>query len=169
MQGREALPPRPRAADARLMAADQDVTRGIGERAASVLGPESDLLEDLDAAGLGQAATAALRAVAMHPAVPARAGLRLCGDLARIPVVAISRFVGAHGEPPVTPDPADRRFGDPAWDTNPAFSSIARPIWPCAGTPAPSSARPRWRRTPGGRPRWRWTCCSTRRRRPTCP
>ena len=101
-----------------------EVANGIGERAASVLGPESDLLEDLDAAGLGQAATAALRAVALHPAVPARAGLRLCGDLARIPVVAISRFVGAHVEPPVTPDPADRRFGDPAWDTNPAFFSI---------------------------------------------
>ena len=89
-----------------------------------MLAPESDLFEDLDAAGLGQAAAEALRAVVLHPAIPARAGLRLCSDLARIPLVAGTRFVGAHVEPPLTPDPADRRFTDPAWGTNPAFFSV---------------------------------------------
>lgn len=89
-----------------------------------MLGPESTLLEDLDAAGLGRAVTDALRAVLLHPAVPARAGLRLGIDLLKIPVVAGARFVGAHNEPPVSADPADRRFTDPAWDTNPAFFSV---------------------------------------------
>lgn len=101
--------------------ADPDVARGIGQDAARVLAPESDLFEDMDTAGLGKAVTRALRAVALHPAAPARAGLRLCIDLARTPAVATTRFLGGHTEPPLTPDPADRRFTDAAWEANPAF------------------------------------------------
>jgi polyhydroxyalkanoate synthase len=104
--------------------ADQDVPREVGERAASVLAPESDLFEDLDAAGFGQALTKAIRAAVFNPAVPTRASVQLWRDLARIPVVAGSRWFGVDAQPPITVDPKDRRFADPAWDTNPAFYSV---------------------------------------------
>ncbi|MDT7626588.1 MAG: poly[(R)-3-hydroxyalkanoate] polymerase subunit PhaC [Pseudonocardiales bacterium] len=104
--------------------ADHDVLREIGERAASVLGPESNLLEDLDAAGLGGALSTALRSALRHPVTPVRASLRLWGDLTRIPVVAGGRWFGVDSEPPLALDPKDRRFADPAWSANPAFYSV---------------------------------------------
>jgi polyhydroxyalkanoate synthase len=101
-----------------------DTPREVAERAAGVLGPESDLFEDLDAAGFGDALTRALRATALSPAEPAQAALRLATDLARTPVVALTRWLGREIEPPVPVDPKDRRFADPAWTTNPAFYSV---------------------------------------------
>ncbi|HVL84847.1 MAG TPA: alpha/beta fold hydrolase [Pseudonocardia sp.] len=98
--------------------------REIGERAANVLAPESDLFEDLDAAGFGAALTQALRANLMHPFVPVRAGIQLAADLALIPAVAAARVTGQQPEPPVPVDPRDRRFADPAWEANPAFYAV---------------------------------------------
>jgi polyhydroxyalkanoate synthase len=98
--------------------------REIAERAASVLGPESGLVEDLDAAGLGGALTKALRSSLWSPAVPARASARLAADLAQIPLVAATRFLGRDAEPPVAVDPRDRRFADPAWSANPVYYSV---------------------------------------------
>ena len=45
----------------------------MAERAAGVLGPESDLFEDLDAAGFGDALSKALQSSFSNPALPARA------------------------------------------------------------------------------------------------
>ena len=104
--------------------AEHDVLREIGERAASVLGPESNLVEDLDAAGLGGALLTALRTTLRHPVDPVRASLRLWGDLTRIPIVAGGRWFGVDSAPPVALDPKDRRFADPAWNANPAFYSV---------------------------------------------
>jgi hypothetical protein len=87
-----------------------------------VLGPESDLLEDLDAAGFGEALTKALRSALLHPAIPVRASLQLWSDLTRIPIVAGSRWFGV--DTAVAPDPKDRRFADPAWSSNPAFYAV---------------------------------------------
>ncbi len=104
--------------------ADPETPYEVGERAARVLAPESDLFADLDAAGFGQALTDAIRAAVSHPGAPARASLRLWSDLARIPVVAGSRWFGVDAQSPVSVDPKDRRFADPAWSLNPAFYSV---------------------------------------------
>jgi polyhydroxyalkanoate synthase subunit PhaC len=104
--------------------ADHDVSLEVGERAASVLGPESDLFEDLDAAGFGEALSKALRSTLLHPAIPVRASLQLWSELVRIPIVAGSRWLGVDIDPPVVVDPKDRRFADPAWNSNPVFYSI---------------------------------------------
>lgn len=96
----------------------------LGERAANVLGPESDLVEDLDSAGLGDALTQAVRSSLAHPSAPAKAAARLVATLTKIPFVAATRFLGQAVEPPVELDPKDRRFANPAWDVNPAFYSL---------------------------------------------
>jgi polyhydroxyalkanoate synthase len=104
--------------------ADQRNPWQIAERAASVLGPESALVEDMDAAGFGQALGAAVGAGLRSPAAPARAALRLATDLTRIPMVAATRWFGRDLEAPVEVNPKDRRFADPAWTTNPAFFAL---------------------------------------------
>ncbi len=99
-------------------------SRELAERAANVLAPESDLFEDVDSAGLLSALNASLRSAVFHPTVAARASLELGGRLARIPLVAMQRMLGQEVEPPTPLDPKDRRFGAPAWDTNPAFYAL---------------------------------------------
>src|SRR5690349_14573905 len=96
-------------------------SRDVAERAAGVLAPESDLFEDLDSAGFGEALTTALQSSLANPAAPARATLQWWTDLARIPMVATTRWFGREIESPVPVDPKDRRFADPAWSTNPFF------------------------------------------------
>ncbi|NMH90596.1 alpha/beta fold hydrolase [Pseudonocardia bannensis] len=98
--------------------------RDVGERAANVLGPESGLVVDLDAVGFGEAMVQALRASLTSPAAPVRAAAQLAADLARIPLVATSRWLGQKPEPPLPVDPRDRRFADPAWDANPLFYAL---------------------------------------------
>ncbi len=98
--------------------------REVAERAASVLGPESGLFEDMDAAGFGDAVSKAIQATLSNPLVPLQAASQLASDLAQIPLVAANRWFGRETEPPVEVDPKDRRFGDPAWDTNPLFYSV---------------------------------------------
>jgi polyhydroxyalkanoate synthase len=91
----------------------------VGERAASVLAPESDLFAEVDMVGFGQALAGAARGAA--PVATAGAVLRLVGGFARLPWVAVSRWLGGGAEPPVEPDGKDRRFADPAWSDNPLF------------------------------------------------
>ncbi len=98
--------------------------RDVAERAASALGPESDLFEDLDAAGFGEALSRALLASLNRPLGPAGAALRLMGDLTRIPLVAATRWLGSEVEPPLPVDPKDRRFADPAWSDSPAYFTV---------------------------------------------
>ena len=93
----------------------EESSHEVAERAAGVLAPESDLFEDLDAAGFGDALTQALRSSVMNPAAPARATLQLATDLARIPMVAATKWFGRDIDAPVPVDPKDRRFADPAW------------------------------------------------------
>jgi polyhydroxyalkanoate synthase len=99
----------------------EESSRDVAERAAGVLAPESDLFEDLDAAGFADALTQALRSSFMDPTAPTRATLRLMTDLAQIPMVATTRWFGGEIDTPVPVDPKDRRFADPAWSTNPFF------------------------------------------------
>jgi polyhydroxyalkanoate synthase len=99
-------------------------SRDVAERAAGVLAPESDLFEDLDSAGFGEALTTALQSSLADPAAPARATLQWWTDLARIPMVATTAWFGRQIEAPVPVDPKDRRFADPAWSTNPWFYGV---------------------------------------------
>jgi polyhydroxyalkanoate synthase len=99
-------------------------SRDVAERAAGVLAPESDLFEDLDSAGFGEALNTALQSSLANPAAPARATMQWATDLARIPMVAATRWFGREIESPVPLDPKDRRFADPAWSTNPFFYGI---------------------------------------------
>jgi polyhydroxyalkanoate synthase len=101
-----------------------DESQEVAERAAGVLGPESDLFEDLDAAGFGDALTQALRASMLDPARQAQATVRLATDLARVPWVAATRWFGREIDAPVAVDPKDRRFADPAWSTNPFYYGL---------------------------------------------
>ena len=96
-------------------------SREVAERAAGVLAPESDLFEDLDSAGFGEALNTALQSSLANPDSTARATLQWATDLARIPMVAATRWFGREIESPVPVDPKDRRFADPAWSTNPVF------------------------------------------------
>ena len=96
----------------------------MAERAAGALGPESDLFEDLDAAGFGDALTKAVQSILSNPVTPARAWLQLTTDLVQIPMVATTRWFGREIDSPVPVDPKDRRFADPAWSTNPFFYGV---------------------------------------------
>jgi polyhydroxyalkanoate synthase subunit PhaC len=96
----------------------------IAERAAGVLGPESGVLEQLDAAGFGEALAQVARASAAHPEMSVTASMRLAADLARIPLLAVTHWLGGDVAEPVPPDPKDRRFGDSAWNDNPAFYGL---------------------------------------------
>ena len=98
--------------------------REVAERAASVLAPESDLFEDMDSAGFGDALSQAVRSALTHPVQPARSALHLASDLVKIPLVAGARWFGREVQPPVEVDPKDRRFSAPAWSTNPAYYSV---------------------------------------------
>ncbi len=99
-------------------------SRDVAERAAGVLAPESDLFEDLDSAGFGEALSTALQSSLADPTIPARATLQWATDLARIPMVAATRWFGRDIESPVPVDPKDRRFADPAWSSNPWFYGV---------------------------------------------
>ena len=99
-------------------------SRDVAERAAGVLAPESDLFEDLDSAGFGEALSTALQSSLANPTVPAQATLQWATDLARIPMVAATRWFGRDIESPVPVDPKDRRFADPAWSSNPWFYGV---------------------------------------------
>ncbi|HKQ41764.1 MAG TPA: alpha/beta fold hydrolase [Pseudonocardia sp.] len=103
------------------MSTPHDAVPEVAERAAGVLGPESGLLQDLDAAGFLDALRRAITATATNPADSLRASVQLANDLARIPVVAGAKAFGADLEPPVEVNPKDRRFADPAWAGNPFF------------------------------------------------
>src|SRR3954469_20216264 len=107
------------------MAEEMPVTpRDVGEHAAGVLAPESELFEDLDAAGFGEALAKAMRAGATNPLIPGQAAIQLFADLARVPLATAAQWLGREVEPPVPVDPKDRRFADPAWSTNPWFYGV---------------------------------------------
>ena len=110
--------------DASSSAATTTSAADIAKRAASVLGPESSLVEDLDAAGFAEAAVQTLRALFGDPVVPLSVTARLALDLARVPLVAGARWLGREIEAPVPVDPRDRRFADPTWTDNPVFHGI---------------------------------------------
>jgi polyhydroxyalkanoate synthase subunit PhaC len=97
----------------------------VADRAANVLAPESSVFEaDSDVAGFGGSLARAAAGAAAHPLGAAEASARFAADLARLPLVALARFLGADVPPPLPVDPKDRRFADPTWTDNPAFYAL---------------------------------------------
>jgi polyhydroxyalkanoate synthase len=96
----------------------------VAERAARVLAPESDLFEDLDAAGFGAALTRVAISSAISPVGTTAASVRLLTHAARIPFVAGSRMLGRPLDPLIQIDSKDRRFDDPAWAMSPLYYSV---------------------------------------------
>jgi polyhydroxyalkanoate synthase len=96
----------------------------VADRAAEALAPESGLVADPDVAEFGKALSLAARGAAANPAGLVALYARLALDLARVPPVALARWLGAAVDPPLPVNPKDKRFADPAWTDNPAFFSI---------------------------------------------
>jgi polyhydroxyalkanoate synthase len=95
--------------------------REIADAAAEILGPESELLSSPDVAEFGQSLAQAALGMTAHPAQVTEAATRFTLGLARVPVVAVARWLGQDSAPPFPVDPRDRRFADPAWATNPFY------------------------------------------------
>ena len=93
----------------------------LARSAANALGPEAGVLVDFDPALFGRAMADAAAAAARKPAVVAAAGFNCVLDLTRATLAAASRAVGERAPGPMPPVGSDRRFGDPAWEDNPAF------------------------------------------------
>src|ERR1700744_5580908 len=89
------------------------------QHAAFVLGPETDLFADADAAGLGRAMGAVFAGAMSNPAEAGEAGLREAAALAQVPAVALANWIGRPTPSPVTLNPRDKRFTDPTWADNP--------------------------------------------------
>ena len=94
------------------------------QHAAFMLGPETSLFADADAAGLGRALGAVFTGAMSNPAEAGEAWLRYAAALAQVPAVALASWFGRPIPSPVTLDPRDKRFTDPAWSDNPAFYSV---------------------------------------------
>src|SRR5271168_765289 len=101
----------------------QETAWQAGESAASVLGPEADLLASADAAGLGASTLAVLRRAARKPGATGTAALRYWTSLALAWPVATARWLGVDA-PPVPVPAGDKRFADPAWTAHPAFFAL---------------------------------------------
>lgn len=96
----------------------------VADRAADVLAPESSVVADSDVAAFGRSLSRAAAGAAAHPMASVEASTRFASDLARIPLVALARFLGVEVPPPLPVDAKDRRFADPAWSENPAFFAL---------------------------------------------
>jgi polyhydroxyalkanoate synthase subunit PhaC len=95
-----------------------------GERAAGSLAPETDLFAEQDMASFTRSLIEAARDAAVHPAATSEAIAVFASRLALLPGAALSRWLGLDDAPPITLDPKDRRFADPAWKDNPGFYSL---------------------------------------------
>jgi polyhydroxyalkanoate synthase subunit PhaC len=95
-----------------------------GEAVASALAPEAPLFTDNDPALFGKALVAAAGAAARHPWTGASLAMQLGARLMQTGIAAGSRMWGSPAAGPVPVDPKDKRFADPAWESNPAFWAI---------------------------------------------
>jgi polyhydroxyalkanoate synthase len=101
-----------------------DASQFPGEVAAGALAPETDLFADPDVAEFGRALSETMRGVLGHPLAAAEATAMFAARVAQFPGAALAKWLGA-GEPaPVRLDAKDRRYGDPAWQDNPAFYAV---------------------------------------------
>ncbi len=99
--------------------------RATSERAANALGQETGLVPGgADMAGFAMAMRGVLARAVLRPDAVAAATLRYGTSLAQIGPAAMARWLGAGTDPPVPVNGKDRRFGDQAWEDNPAFFAL---------------------------------------------
>jgi polyhydroxyalkanoate synthase subunit PhaC len=103
---------------------DREVAWQAAESAASVLGPEADVLASLDSAGLGEATAAVLARAASNPGAMTAAVFRFWANLAMAGPVAAARWLGVDTPPQVPVPEDDKRFADRTWSDNPAFFTL---------------------------------------------
>jgi polyhydroxyalkanoate synthase len=112
----------PRASEPVVNGAETSVEAALA--ALTALGPEAGAFVDLDPALFGRALSVAALGVARHPAPAAWAGVRCALDLTRSGLAAALRAAGSSAAGPMSPDAADRRFADPAWEDNAGFFAL---------------------------------------------
>jgi polyhydroxyalkanoate synthase len=93
------------------------------EASVAAVAPESAEFGGFDMAGLGRALASAASRAASRPSDVAAAIARFWVNVARTGPATAALWLGAPGDPPV-PVPADRRFADPAWASNPFFFAL---------------------------------------------
>ncbi len=94
------------------------------ESAASVLGPEADVLASVDSAGLGEATAAVLARAARNPGAVTGAVLRFWANVTMAGPVAAARWLGVDTPPQVRVPEDDKRFADRTWADNPVFFTL---------------------------------------------
>src|SRR5579863_9066028 len=103
---------------------DRETAWQAAESAASVLGPEADVLASVDSAGLGESTTAVLRRAARNPGAMTAAVARFWANVAMAGPVATARWLGVDAAPQVPVPEDDKRFADRTWSDNPAFFAL---------------------------------------------
>jgi polyhydroxyalkanoate synthase len=98
--------------------ADRDEVR---EEAAQALAPEVPFFTDNDPALLGQALAAAARAAAQSPVATTSLAFQFGEKLLDVGGAAVNRMMGRDAAGPMPVNAKDKRFADPAWESNPAF------------------------------------------------
>jgi polyhydroxyalkanoate synthase len=102
----------------------QETAWQAAESAASVLGPEADLLASVDLAGLGESTAVVLRRAARNPGAMTAAVARFWANVAMAGPVAMARWLGVDAPPQVAVPEDDKRFADRTWTDNPAFFAL---------------------------------------------
>ena len=87
-------------------------------------GPDLGVLADPDPAMFGRALGATAVRVLRQPIKGAGLTARLAAELTATAVAAASRVFGSSIPGPLAVDVKDRRFADPAWESNPAFFAL---------------------------------------------
>src|SRR5579862_369291 len=103
---------------------DRETAWQAAESAASVLGPEADVLASVDSAGLGGSTAAVLRRAARNPGAMTSAVLKFWANVAMAGPVATARWLGVDAPPQVPVPEDDKRFADRTWSDNPAFFAL---------------------------------------------
>jgi polyhydroxyalkanoate synthase len=92
--------------------------------ASEVLAPEGGVFARADPAEFGRSTLTALARAAANPAGVGAAWQQYLTTMTQAGFATIARWRGADAEPPVSVDPADRRFADPTWTDNPGFFAL---------------------------------------------
>ena len=80
--------------------------------------------EKLDPLGWSAATASVLRSAVRRPLPVAVAGARLVSGLAGLPMATVGKTFALPVQPPIAVNPKDRRFNDPAWESNPYFFAV---------------------------------------------
>jgi polyhydroxyalkanoate synthase subunit PhaC len=98
----------------------------LAPETAEAVAADAGLGASMDPLLLAKALMRAASGVAAHPLDALVAGVNYAQDLGAVAGAAVARATGARAEGPVAPMRGDTRFGDPAWDENPAFFAAAQ-------------------------------------------